>query len=84
MYFGNDTIDLSDFLIRMNNGDLTVEDVLNEDEIIQDLKTNDNSQFINFLTNANVQKLIDYATKFPASNEHNIGYKYLYESILSI
>ena len=76
MYFGNDTIDLSDFLIRMNNGDLTVEDVLNEDEIIQDLKTNDNSQFINFLTNANVQKLIDYATKFPASNEHNIGYKY--------
>ena len=76
MYFGNDTSDLSDFLMKMNNGELTVEDVLNEDEIIQELKKNDSSQFVNFLTNENIQKLMDYATKFPASDEHNIGYKY--------
>ena len=67
---------LSPFIEKMKKDELTLEDILNEDEIIQDIKNNNDSQFIKFFTNEKIKKLIDYSTKFPSSNEHNIGYKY--------
>ena len=67
---------LKPFLDKLELGQLTLEDILNEDIIIQDLKTNNESKFINFLTNEKIKKLIDYSTKFPAEDEPKIGYKY--------
>ena len=67
---------LQPFIDRMKKGELTLENILEEDEIIQDLKSNPNSQFINMLSNEAIRKLIDYATKMPKSDERNVGYKY--------
>ena len=67
---------LQPFIDKMKRGELTLENILEEDEIIQDLKTNQNSQFIYFLSNEHIRKLIDYATKMPKSNDKNVGYKY--------
>ena len=61
---------------KMKRGELTLELILEEDEIIQDLKTNPNSQFINMLSNEAIRKLIDYSTKMPKSNDKNVGFKY--------
>ena len=61
---------------KMKRGELNLETVLEEDEIIQDLKTNPNSQFINMLSTEAIRKLIDYSTKMPKSDDKNIGYKY--------
>ena len=51
-------LDNNDFIDNLLN-DKKFFQKTNEDEIIADLKNNDNSQFINFLTNQNIQKLID-------------------------
>ena len=61
---------------KMKRGELTLELILEEDEIIQDLKTNPNSQFIGMLSNEAIRKLIDYSTKMPKSNDKNVGFKY--------
>ena len=61
---------------KMKRGELTLELILEEDEIIQDLKTNPNSQFINMLSAEAIRKLIDYSTKMPKSNDKNVGFKY--------
>ena len=61
---------------KMKRGELTLELVLEEDEIIQDLKTNPNSQFIGMLSDEAIRKLIDYSTKMPKSNDKNVGFKY--------
>ena len=61
---------------KMKRGELTLETVLEEDEIIQDLKSNPNSQFIGVLSTEAIRKLIDYSTKMPKSDDKNVGYKY--------
>ena len=61
---------------KMKRGELTLELILEEDEIIQDLKTNPNSQFIGMLSDEAIRKLIDYSTKMPKSNDKNVGFKY--------
>ena len=77
MDFGfNSTTDLSPFLKKLENNQLTLEDILEEDSIIDDIKNNNQSQFINFLSEEKIKKLIDYSTKLPTSDTHNIGYKY--------
>ena len=60
----------------MKRGELTLELVLEEDDIIQDLKANPNSQFINMLSTEAIRKLIDYSTKVPKSDDKNVGFKY--------
>ena len=60
----------------MKNNQLTIENILEEDDIIQDLKFNTNSEFISMLSNEAIRKLIDYATKMPTSDDQKIGYKY--------
>ena len=61
---------------KMKRGELTLELILEEDEIIQDIKTNPNSQFIGMLSDEAIRKLIDYSTKMPKSNDKNVGFKY--------
>ena len=67
---------LNPFIEKMEKGELTLEDILNEDRIVRDIRTNHNSKFISFLTKDKIQKLIDYSTKFPSEDNLNIGYKY--------
>ena len=76
MSFGDDSEILNPFIQKLEKGELTLEEILEEDEIIKDIKTNNDSQFINFFTNEKIKKLIDYSTKIPTKDEHNIGYKY--------
>ena len=71
-----DDFNLNPYIEKMEKGRLTLEDILKEDTIMQDIKTNNNSKFINFLTSEKIKKLIDYSTKFPSQDDHNIGYKY--------
>ena len=72
---------LNPFIEKMEKGELTIEEILEEDEIIQDIKTNQESKFINYLTNDKIRKLIDYSTKLPSSDEHNIGHKYPFNAM---
>jgi len=67
---------LQPFIEKMKSGQLTLENILEEDEIIQDLKTNQNSQFLSMLSHENIRKLIDYATKLPQSEDQKIGHKF--------
>ena len=72
----NQNIFLQEFLTKLKNNELTLENILEEDEIINDIKYNTESEFINFITDDKIKKLIDYSTKMPKSEEHNIGFKY--------
>ena len=74
-YF-NQVVDLRPFITKMKNNQLTLENILEEDDIINDIKTNTRSEFIDFITNDKIKKLIDYSTKMPISDNLNIGYKY--------
>ena len=67
---------LSPFIEKLDKGKLTLEDILKEDSIMQDIRTNNNSKFINFLTSEKIKKLIDYSTKFPSQEDHNTGHKF--------
>ena len=67
---------LQPYIEKMKRDELTLELVLEEDEIIRDLKTNPNSQFINMLSAEAIRKLIDYSTKVPKSDDKNVGFKY--------
>ena len=78
--FGDFDSNLSSFVEKLDKNELTLEDILNEESIIKDIKNNNDSKFLKFFTNEKIQKLIDYSTKMPISNEHNIGYKYPFNS----
>ena len=67
---------LQPYIEKMKRDELTLELVLEEDEIIRDLKTNPNSQFINMLSTEDIRKLIDFSTKIPKSDDKNVGFKY--------
>ena len=72
----NQGFNIQPFLIKLKNNELTLENILEEDEIINDIKFNTQSEFLNFLTEDKIKKLIDYSTKMPISDNHNIGFKY--------
>ena len=76
LYNRNNYMALQPFIEKMKNGQLTLENILEEDEIIQDLKTNQNSQFLSMLSHEAIRKLIDYATKLPQSDDQKIGHKF--------
>ena len=72
---------LQSFIDKMKNDELSLEDILEEDMIIQDLsREENNSEFSSFFTNESIRKLIDYATKMPKSDEKDIGYKYPFKA----
>ena len=76
LFRNNNLTILQPFIDKMKRNELTLENILEEDDIIQDLKNNKNSQFSSFFSNENIRKLIDYATKMPRSDDKKIGYKY--------
>ena len=76
LYNRNNFMALQPFIEKMKSGQLTLENILEEDEIIQDLKTNQNSQFLSMLSHEAIRKLIDYATKLPQTDDQKIGHKY--------
>ena len=67
---------LQPFIEKMNKGELTLENILEEDEIVQDIKTNPNSKFIDMLSNEAIRRLIDYATKMPKADDQKTGHKF--------
>ena len=75
-YHSSNMAILQPHIEKMKKGELNLELVLEEDEIIRDLKTNPNSQFINMLSTEAIRKLIDYSTKIPKSDDKNEGFKY--------
>ena len=74
--YGRSNLNLSKHIEKMKNNQLTIENILEEDDIIQDLKLNTNSQFISMLSNEAIRKLMDYATKMPQVDDQKIGHKY--------
>ena len=74
--YRNNFMALQPYIEKMKSGQLTLENILEEDDIIQDLKTNQNSQFLGMISSEAIRKLIDYATKLPASDDKNVGHKY--------
>ena len=76
LYNRNNYMALQPFIEKMKKGELTLENILEEDEIIQDLKTNQNSQFLGMISHESIRKLIDYATKMPESDDQKIGHKF--------
>ena len=75
LYRGSN-LNLTKHIEKLRNNELTIENMLEEDDIIQDLKLNANSQFISMLTDEAIHKLIDYATKMPTSDDQKIGHKF--------
>ena len=73
--FQNQT-QLQPFIEKMKNNELSLENILEEKDIIQDLEINSNSEFLQMISFENIRRLIDYATKFPISDEHKLGYSY--------
>ena len=49
----------------MKQGELKVEDILDEDEIVQDVKSNPSTELIQFFNSEIIKKLIDFSTKMP-------------------
>ena len=78
MFFGHE-YDFQPFIEKMKNNKLTIENILEEDGIIEDLKR-ENSQFLNIISNEEIRKLIDYATQIPSSNNEKIGNKYQFNA----
>ena len=72
----NQGFNLQPFIAKLKENKLTLENILEEDEIINDIKFNTESEFINFITEDKIKRLIDYSTKMPIVDNHNIGYKY--------
>ena len=76
IYNRSNYLALQPFIEKMKNGQLTIENILEEDDIIQDLKSNPNSQFLYMIKDDTIKKLIDYATKMPASDDKKVGHKF--------
>ena len=56
---------LTGFVDKMKQGELKVEDILDEDEIVQDVKSNPSTELIPFFSSEIIKKLIDFSTKMP-------------------
>ena len=60
---------------KLNNQNTTLEDLLQEDNIINELR-NQNEKLINFFTKEKIKKLIDYIIKEPKENDILKGHKF--------
>jgi len=64
---------------KMKNNELTVEDVLDEEDLVNDLKSPSFSQLISFLTVEKMQKMLDYILiEPPTDSNQKIGHKFPY------
>ncbi len=67
---------LTEYVEKMKKNELTIEDVLDNNDIVQDLKTNSSSEFLPFITEEIMKKLIDYATTIPKEDDQKYGHKF--------
>ena len=52
--------DFSELVDLMTKNELKIEDILDDNNAIRDLKSNNNSQLLPFISNEVMKKLIDY------------------------
>ena len=64
------------YIEKMNNNELTIEEILVQENIIFDIINNPNTKFNSFFSNEFIRKLIDYSSKMPISDEYKIGHSY--------
>ena len=77
MYYQPETsINFDNYYEKMEKNELTIEDILDEDELIQDLNENPESKFLPLLTNEVMIKLIDYSLKMPTEDDPKKGHKF--------
>ena len=67
---------INSYIEKMNKNELTLEELLDEDDLVQDVKSNPNTHFTPFFSNEVIRKLIDYSTKMPSEDEFKKGHKY--------
>jgi hypothetical protein len=63
--YRNFSKNLSVFVDKMKQNELKVEDILDEDEIVQDVKSNPSTELMPFFSTEIIKKLIDFSTKMP-------------------
>ena len=64
---------------KMKNNELKVEDILDEEDLVNDLKSPSFSQLISFLNSERLEKLMDYALKEPNPDaDKKLGHKFPY------
>ena len=73
-------LNLFKYYEKMKKSQLTIENILEEEDIIQDLKVNENSLFLNMLSNEAIRKLIDYATKMQYVDDQKLCHKYAFNA----
>jgi len=71
---------LSPLIAKKEEGTLTIEEILDSNDAISDLKLNPSSQLQDFITIDNLNKMIDYCIKMPENDEYEKGHKYPYYS----
>ena len=68
------------YIEKMNNNELTVEDILDQEEIISDIINKSKYKLNPFFSNEVIRKLIDYSTKTPSLDEYKTGHKFPYNA----
>ncbi len=64
---------------KMKNNQLLIEDVLDEEDLVNDLKSPSFSQLISFLNTEKMEKLLDYILKEPPQDsDQKVGHKFPY------
>ena len=63
--YRNFSKNLTVFVDKMKQNELKVEDILDEDEIVQDVKSNPSTELMPFFSTEIIKKLIDFSTKMP-------------------
>jgi len=64
---------------RMKNGTLSIEEILDDEDLVNDLKSPSFSQLISFLSNDKMEKLLDFILKEPhKDSDIKSGYKFPY------
>ena len=75
-YYGGGEQDFSEFVDLMTKNELKIEDILDDNNAIRDLKSNNNSKLLPFISNEVMKKLIDYITKMPTNDDDKTGHKF--------
>ncbi len=65
---------------KMNKNELSIENVLDEEELVVELKSYTFSQLMRFLNKENMINIMNYIIKEPEVDDKKIGYKYPYNA----
>jgi hypothetical protein len=68
--------DFSAYSRKLKNGELKIEEILDNNELVNEIKTNSNSEFKDFFDESNLKILINYCIKMPQEDKQAEGHKY--------